>query len=412
MSKLASIDHATMREMNLTLILDTLRLYAPISRAGLALRTRLNKGSITSMVRDLIDARYVCEIETTDLPAEVGRPSINLRLNPEAGYFISAEIGVDFVALIVTDFCLTPVIQRYEQVRTVNAPEQTLQKVIDLISEIYGQLQQDGKVIFGIAVGLPGLVDMTDGRLLFAPNLRWQEVDVRARLAAQFDSPILVSNEANIAAFGEGYFGVGQQSRLLLYVSSGVGLGGGIISNGRLLTGVNGLAGEVGHMSINPDGHPCTCGNHGCWETEATQSALFRRVQEHLSRGRRSPLARWSGQLTVRLVRDAALSGDEVALAAFQETGCWLGIGMANLINALNPEHVVFGGSMSIAHDLLIPHMRAEIEKRALSWIWEKALLTTATHTADAALMGGVAMLHHHVIHHPNGWKSGLETLS
>jgi predicted NBD/HSP70 family sugar kinase len=197
-----------------------------------------------------------------------------------------------------------------------------------------------------------------------------------------------------------------------LYVSSGVGLGGGIISNGRLLTGGNGLAGEVGHMSINPDGHLCKCGNRGCWETEATQAALFRHVQEQLNQGQRSLLSRWNGQITVRLVRDAALAGDEVALTAFEETGRWLGIGMANLINALNPKHVVFGGSMSIAYDLLYPHMRAEIEKRALSWIWKQAYLTTATHTADAALMGGVAMLHHHVIHHPNRWNTALETLS
>jgi len=397
-----------MREMNLRLILETLRQSAPKSRAVLAELTGLNKASVSSMIRDLIAAGLVREMGVPEMQSEAGRPAINLQLNPEAGYTISAEIGVGYISVIVIGFNFDIVAQRYESINPETSVDECLKNFTALLADVYQQARRFGRRIFGIAVGVPGLVDMERGYLLFAPNLQWRDVPLRDMLQPHFDVPILVSNEANMAAFGENYFGEGQHSRLLLYVSAGVGLGGGIVIKGQLLTGATGLASEFGHMTVVPDGLSCRCGNSGCWETQVSETALLRRVREMILAGRRTPLSRWKEQLTIRHVVNAAEAGDEVANAALAETGRWLGIGLASLINALNPEHVVFGGSLSVAHTILVPHIRAEIERRALTWMWDQVSFRIAKHTANAAVMGGAALIHDRIVTHPLTWQSSM----
>lgn len=408
MSRQTSIDHAVMREMNLRLILETLRQSAPKSRAVLAEMTGLNKASVSSMVRDLIAAGLVREMGAATTQSEAGRPSINLQLNPDAGCTISAEIGVGYLSVIVTSFDFDIIIQRYETISPETGADACLAYFTTLLTDVYQQVQRFDRQIFGIVVGVPGVVDIERGHLLFAPNLQWRDIPLRDLLQPHFAVPVLISNEANMAAFGENYFGEGQHSRLLLYVSAGVGLGGGIVIKGQLLTGATGLASEFGHMTVVPDGPPCHCGNRGCWETQVSEMALLRRVREMILAGKRSPLSRWMDQLTIRHVVNAAVAGDEVANDALAETGRWLGIGLASLINALNPEHVVFGGSLSIAHEILVPHMRAEIERRALSWMWKQVSFRIAKHAANAAVMGGAALIHDRILTHPLTWQSNM----
>lgn len=408
-----SVDHTTMREMNTALILNTLRLHAPLSRAGVASYTGLNKASVSSMVKELLERGLVVEMGIDTTMSEVGRPGINLRLNPDAGTIISVEIGVDFISIIAANFAFEVIARRYESTNDLPGQQMILDNVLAYIKEIYQQICRQGKTVLAISVGVPGLVDMQTGTLLLAPNLDWRNVPLRQLLQAEFDLPVYVANEANMAALGESYLGPAQNSRLLLYVSSGVGLGGGIVIDGRLLTGITGFAGEFGHMTVVPNGLPCSCGNIGCWETEATQMALFRRIREALQAGRQSLLLDLTSasldQLTIQSIVYAIQNNDAVACEALEATGRWLGIGIASLINALNPEHVVFGGKLSLAHDYLMPVIIEEIERRAFSWMREKTHLAIATHVDDACVMGGVAMVHRSIINYPFSWQTHLE---
>lgn len=406
MVKRPSVDHTAMREMNINLILNTLRLHAPISRARVAALTGLNKTSVSNMVNELIRLNFVEELGIDDSLTDVGRPGINLRLNPKAGYLISAEIGVGFVSIIATNFAFEVIARRYEYTRDQDDQKTVLSYAFGMIDTIYQSLSNRGMPVFGLAVGVPGLVDTQTGTLMFAPNLNWHNVPLRALLAEQFNIPVVVSNEANMAAWGESYFGIAQHSKSLLYVSSGVGLGGGIVLNGQLMAGANGLAGEFGHMTVNPEGLRCRCGNTGCWETVATESALYRRVQGQVQAGRQSILANNLERLTVPLVIQAAENQDAVALEALHTTAHWIGVGIASLINALNPEHVVLGGSLSLAEKFILPIIHDEIRNRAFHWMREQSTLTIATHIADASIMGGIAMVHCHIIEHPMSWRT------
>jgi glucokinase-like ROK family protein len=251
------------------------------------------------------------------------------------------------------------------------------------------------------------LVDQATGALLFAPNLGWKDLPIRAILQESFNAPLFVDNEANIAALGEHYFGAAQGYDEVVYISAtGVGLGGGIVHGGRVFSGVTGVGAEFGHMTMDPDGEICKCGNQGCWETQVSQQALFRHVWRRVDQGEVSRLSEMTGgrraSLTVPLIVEAARAGDTVALDALKIIGRHLGIGIASLVNALNPELVVLGGTLSLAGEFLMPVIQREVEQRALKWNREAMRLVLAKHGFDACVMGGVAAVYQAILAQPD----------
>jgi glucokinase-like ROK family protein len=397
-------DQALIREINLSIILNALHDQAPRSRAALAALTGLNKTTVSSLVRQLIAAGFIRELGTGK-PEDTGRPGILLQLDPAAGRIIGAEIGVDFIAVRVTDFAIHDL--WHDQVPLGRATDQAraLQQLCTLIRAALAATAAPGRITLGLGLGVPGLVDVGSGTLLFAPNLGWRDVPLRAYLEAAFDFPVVVDNEANLATLGESAFGVARGAASVLYVSAGVGLGGGIVLDGQVLPGATGFAGEVGHMTLLPDGLPCACGNRGCWETVVSQEAVFRRVRAAVAAGHASTLQRATGDdltiLTIPLVVQAAAGGDAVARAALDETAIYLGIGLANLINALNPEIVVFGGILSLAWLWMQPTIERIIAQRALSWAARATRLLVAAHGVDACVMGGIATVYRRILSRP-----------
>ncbi|MFN8474955.1 MAG: ROK family transcriptional regulator [Anaerolineae bacterium] len=389
--------------MNTALILECLHQHAPLSRARLADMTGLNKATVSSLVRELLEAQYIREngLNTGD----TGRPSIQLELNPAAGAIIGAEIGVDFISILLTDFSAGVLWRLYERTSHLDGQDAILERVARGLEQAREAAQQAGLPVLGVGLGVPGLVDVATGTLLFAPNLGWTDVPLRQALEARFDFPIYVDNEANLAALGEAYFGAAENVRYVLYIHSSVGLGAGVVLDRRILSGTAGFAGEVGHMTVEPEGALCACGNHGCWETVASQRALFERIRAAINAGCESWLIEATegrlDQITIQLVIAAARRGDAVALDALGETGHYLGIGLAGLINLLNPECIVFGGMLSLAHEYLLPPMKAEIERRALRWSREGADIVIAKYGPDACAIGGVATVYHRVLSRP-----------
>lgn len=389
--------------MNIALILECLRRDAPLSRSELAQMTGLNKATVSSLVKELLDSHFVHEagIDTGDK----GRPSIQLNLNPQAGCIIGAEVGVDFISVILTNFSAEVLWRHKESTAQLKGQEPILNRLIEILQEACLQAQALGQNLLGMGLGLPGLVDSASGTLLFAPNLTWRNVPIRALLQSKFNFTVYVNNEANMAALGESYFGAARDSDFVLYVATGVGLGGGIVLNRQVIPGAAGFAGEVGHMTMDPNGPRCNCGNFGCLETYVSQWALFRRVREAIESGQNSSLCEATGgnleSLTLMMIIEAADQGDAVALAAFQETARYLGIGLANLINALNPQLIVFGGIYSLAHKHLLPTVREVIQQRALRWSRETTELVLPMYGEDACAMGGVATVFHHVLSQP-----------
>lgn len=405
-------DQALVREINLSLIMQRLFEHTSLSRAALAELTGLNKSTVSSLVQELQDMNFLREAGR--MSGSVGRPSVMLELNPDAGVIISAELGVDYISVKCADFGANILREQHEPMDSNTAQDTILARVMTLLHDAVTHSSQRtaaNERLLGIALGVPGLVDQDTGDLLFAPNLRWKDVAIQRMLSAAFPSvPVFVENEANLAALGEHFFGAAKGYDDVLYISTGVGLGGAIVRRGQIVRGKTGFASEFGHMTVDPNGELCNCGNRGCWETKVSQRALFQYIRAAVEAGESSALVAATGgtldRLTLPVTVDAARAGDAVAQAAIIAVGRSLGIGIASLINALNPDLVVLGGMFSLAGDLILPLIEAEIAQRALPWHAAATTVMLAKHGADACVIGGIATVFQHILMAPATFRA------
>lgn len=402
LTRLRTGDQTLIREINLSVIMNRLHRDAPISRAALAEMTGLNKSTVSSLVNELIERRFVQE--TGIVSSGVGRPSVQLALNSQAGYIVSIELHVGVIVSLCTDFTANVLWTD----RTTIAPDAeqkvVMQRVLALIREAmrFGEQAIPGQNLLGIAIGVPGLVEQDSGTLLFAPNLGWHNVPIRAIVQQEFpNTPIFVDNEANMAALGEYFFGAGQDYNDILYVSIGVGLGGAMVRNGQLVRGASGLAGEFGHMTMYPNGALCKCGNRGCWETVVSLTALVHMIETRIRQ--HEPTRLDISDLTARSIVDAAQAGDPVAQAALETIGRELGVGLASLVNILNPDLVLIGGLLSRANDFLLPIIKTELYRHGLRWNADTVRMASARYSDQACVMGGAAVVYQTILTQPAG---------
>lgn len=401
-------DQALVRQINLSVILHHLRENAPISRAGLAEITGLNKTTVSSLVRELIEANFVHEVglQAPGSGHSAGRHAVMLTLDPHAGHIVSCDIGVDFISVICTDFAPNIFWRQTEHIQPEIGQRAIIDRALALLLKGIEEGRKTSETLLGVAVGVPGLVDQASGTLLFAPNLRWKDVPLRSILQSAINAPVFVDNEASLAALGEHYFGAAQNHKEVVYISAAsVGLGGGIVHNGLLFSGVTGFGGEFGHMTMDPDGELCNCGNRGCWETQVSQRALFKHIKSSLAQGQASLLTDLTHgdleQLSMSIILESARAGDPLARSSLEKVGRDLGIGIACLVNALNPELIVFGGTLSQASEFLLPVVYEELQRRALPWTRDAMQLVVARHGADACMMGGIAKVYQAILAEP-----------
>lgn len=250
----------------------------------------------------------------------------------------------------------------------------------------------------GIGVGAPGIIDAAAGTVLLAPNLRWENLPLRALLEERFGQPVAMDNDANCAALGEQWAGAARGRRHVVMVTLGTGVGGGLILDGRIYRGAGGFAGELGHIPVDEDGPPCGCGRRGCLEVYASASAIAARGREAVAAGHgraiRAQARRTSrGQIDARAVLAAAQKGDPTAAAIVREAAGRLGWTLAGVVNALNPEVIVVGGGISRAGNLLLDPVRAEVARRALGGPAGQVEIVAARLGNEAGLVGAASLL-------------------
>ncbi len=239
-----------------------------------------------------------------------------------------------------------------------DTPSDDPRRTEDVIVEVVGELAASHDVE-AVGVGAAGFVDAERSTVLFAPNLAWRDEPLRAGIEGRCGLPVVIENDANAAAWGEARFGAGRGEDHVVVLTVGTGIGGGIVLGGRLLRGRFGVAGEIGHINIVPDGRRCGCGLDGCWEQYASGGALVQEAQElaEASPAMAGDLLALAGgepqMITGLMVTQAAQEGDVAALRCFDVVGTWLGRGMAQLAAVLDPGLFVLGGGVSAAGELL-----------------------------------------------------------
>ena len=394
-------DQSLVRELNRSILLQRLRRGPPLSRADLAATTGLNKTTVSNLIDELIADGFAREIGR-DASAG-GRPGVLLDLNPDGGWIIGGEIAVGRLSVVVANL-RAEIAWRREAPYAKDASLQTVLGRLDtLLLEAAADARGSDRRLLGVGVTVPGLVDVHSGTLVFEPNMGWRDVPLEQRLRDTLHLPAFIDNDANAAALAERYFGAAQDVDDLAYVVANIGLGAGLVLGGQIFSGASGYAGEAGHTTIDPDGPLCRCGNRGCWERLASQRALIERVERGLQDGRASRILSFvnGGEIDLPAILEAAREGDALARQALQETGRHLGIGIANLINLLNPQLVAFGGSLSLAHEFLMPAIREVVAERAMGELGRASRLVVSALAADACVLGGVALVLHDRLRQP-----------
>lgn len=408
-------DQNWVRERNLAIVLNYLwEARQPVSRTHLTRVSGLNKSTVGSLVAQLQAWGFLREGGISD--PRPGRPSVLIDMNSEIGRLVGVEIGVGFVSVVVTDLKANVVWRgKVESTDVVSSDGQfqTLEQAEQLVGEAIVQTTSAGSRLFGIGVGVPGLVDHATGTLLFAPNLRWRDIPIRDRWQDRFGVRVIVENEADAAALGERMLGIARDVDNFLYLSAGVGLGGGLVIDGKLYGGAGGFAGEVGHMTIEPDGPQCNCGNRGCWETLVGPVAIVRRVRRAAEEGHAAGLLDLcggdAGAIRMKHVLTAASRGEPAVVKALEEVGRYLGIGIANLVNAFNPTLVVLGGVLSLAGPYILPRAQREVDARALAVSRQGVGITLSAFGFDACVMGGTALVLRKILNNPTTWQPRRE---
>ncbi|MFC0473535.1 ROK family glucokinase [Halalkalibacter kiskunsagensis] len=256
------------------------------------------------------------------------------------------------------------------------------------------ELGATNDALVAMGLGAPGFINMATGFIYHAVNIGWKNFALKDELEKETGLSVTVDNDANIAALGEMWRGAGDEAKNLLCVTLGTGVGGGIIVNGQILHGVNGMAGEIGHLTSITDesGASCNCGKTGCLETVASATGIARLAIEGLKKQPNSNLQtvfEREGTLTAKDVFDAAKEEDELAKSIIEDVCFHLGLALANLANALNPEIIVLGGGVSKAGDLLLNPLKEQFKRFALPRVEEGCKFKVATLGNDAGVIGG-----------------------
>jgi glucokinase len=260
-----------------------------------------------------------------------------------------------------------------------------------------------GRSVAAVGLAAAGFVDAPAERVMFAPHLPWRDDPVRSRLQRRWGLTVVMDNDANCAAAAELAFGAARGASTAIVITLGTGIGGAVVLGGQVHRGWNGMAGEFGHMQVVPDGHPCECGRRGCWEQYCSGHALVRLVRAQLNH-QPSLLQELSGgdpdALTGPMVTRAAADGDLVARKAFESVGEWLGVGVANLVAAFDPEVVVVAGGVSAAGERLLEPAHAALT-RSLVGASHRAVppLVAARFGPEAGVVGAAVLARDSLVH-------------
>jgi predicted NBD/HSP70 family sugar kinase len=340
----------TAREVNRRIVLNLIRAHTAISRADLARKTGLQRSTVSLIIEQLMTEKWVVEGMVGHSPR--GRKPTYLRLNTERLGVIGVNLRPYSTTIALAD--LNANFRAQESIVTPPSPELFLEEATRRINNL--RQSHPELTCEGIGVCLPGRVDLKTQRLVFAPNLGWEDTDLKTPLETATGLPVALENAANACALAEIWFGQWEGLHDLAIVTISEGIGTGLVLNGQLVTGPSGRAGEFGHVTIDPDGPQCKCGNRGCWEVFASNTATTEYYRQIMPSNRaRSRSAAGAPEPTFDDVLRLAELGDPCAIEALDRMGRYLGVGVTMLATGLEPSLIVLVGEVTRAWSRIGP---------------------------------------------------------
>ncbi|HCW51517.1 MAG TPA: hypothetical protein DGR79_05560 [Clostridiales bacterium] len=395
--RLRSGSKQLIRDLNISTVVETVRQRGPISRVEIAEVAKLGRSTVTGIVNLLLKEGILVEAGSAE--SRGGRKPVLLALNPRARCVIGVKLAPASVTAALADLHAQVLQKVRRPLSRGQGPEAVFRTLLDVVHEV--QRMDDGvkgPPVIGVGVVLPGIVNTTTGTSVASHLLHWANIPVRELLEKELRIPVLVDNDANAFALAERTYGAGQGADNLLCVTVGVGIGGGIITNGRVYRGSITGAGEIGHITIDERGPLCSCGNRGCLEALASDGAIAQAARRAVAKGRKTLILEAAGGDPSAITREtvvlAAHEGDRVARRILREAGRHLGTGLANAVNLLNPERIVIGGeAVQQAGDLLLSPLREAMKERSFSVLADEVAVVPAALGEDAWLVGAATLV-------------------
>ena len=343
------VNRDLLKQVNRTLVLNLVKSAGPISRAEIASRSNLSAATVSNLASELIAEGLVHEVGVVETAR--GRPPVMLSLNSKARYVVGVKVMPDSLVAVVTDLDAEVVAQRSSASlargrgpgsSTEPRPAEVVEHVADLVRSVARDAGVEMPELLGVGVGLAGVIDSNAGVCRYSPFFGWRDVNLVTPLTSALGLDVFLENDVNSLTIAEQWFGHGRGSDSFVVVTVGRGVGAGFVVNGQFYGGHEGGVGELGHITVLPDGPLCGCGKRGCLEMVASDRAL-------VSAARAAGIDTLGGEagaelMTVEDLVGAAERGDEVARSLLAESGRWLGVGLAMVVNLLNPELIIVAG--------------------------------------------------------------------
>ena len=379
----------TSREINRQIALNLIRTHQPISRADLARKMNVRRGVVTVLVNELLEERKIFEGRTGQAPR--GRKPTFLYIDSRNRSVVAVDIRVSRTYLQVADL-LGRVIVPTETMATEREPGRMVERMAARIGEMLAAHPEVGECV-GIGVAVPGMVDHWTNRVIHAPTLGWRNVEIDQALSRATSLPVQIENSGKACALAQMWMTRGEEAQGdLAFVSVSDGIGVGIVIRGEIVRGKHNIAGEFGHVPLSIDGPRCSCGATGCWEAYISNLATLSRYFGRDLREAR-PMPAEVASFTIEDLIGRAREGDAKAIAALQATARYLGLGLASIVNAIDPARLYIGGEIVAAWDLIEPAVRTALAERALTPRGAETEMRTVPLHEYPRLRGAVALV-------------------
>jgi glucokinase-like ROK family protein len=347
---LRGVNHQLVKIKNRNLILRLIYERGSISRQEISRLIGLTPATVTNITGELLEKGFITELSNFREKSSAGRKAVPLAINPTAGYVIGVDIRPKIVRMSISDL-----LGRLSNIESFPYNSNRDELIETLVEKL--QVLTEDRDILGIGIGVPGLVDSSSGEVKISPNLGWKNLNLSGPIEKSLRIPVTVENNVRVMALGERWFGKGKKSDNFILVYVSLGVGSGIVISGKIYKGINNSAGEIGHTVVSEDGELCNCGKKGCLETFASARAIVKNFKG----------TSLDEDSDIDEIKSAIEKGDKRAIEIVNRAGHYLGVGISNLVNILDPEMIILAGRViRLGKTLLFP-MRESLESRLFS---------------------------------------------
>ncbi len=370
------------------------------SRLDLARKTGFSPASITAIVKRLIRKGLV--VEAAPYPSDLGRRPVPLEIRRDAAYLVGIDIGSFYLRVVITDINGNITYKYQTKTALQEGRGHVLKRAFQAIHDAIRESGIPRAAIMGIGVAHSGVIDSQNGMVLSFPRpgqmAEWKNIPLQALVQTEFQIPCLLEDSVRTIATAEKCFGLGRDFDDFLYIDAGIGIGAAFFFNGKLYRGAGGKAGEFGHITVDENGPLCSCGNNGCLEALASCAAIIKTVQIAIERGVDSKIRELAGedleQISIEVIAQAAAENDSLAFRVLLEAASYIAIGLADLVNLLNPRLIIFGGALfRAAPQLLSDSLWRIIKQRSLEKSANEVQLQVSPLGSEAGALGAARLV-------------------